>query len=160
MSELYLPSWVAEADRKRRERARQLAVGGGRTFKVRDGQKDIGWVDLGMEFTCIPDSVNPWTPEVLKAIWVFDPTVVPLWIRWKFRRYDTENSDVVVFGRHGIGRHVDNPHHPLIPFNCEMPNMPCQGVTFKRPNLFEYMLIKNDSPDDAARGSRHHSLAT
>jgi hypothetical protein len=97
-----------------------------------------GYCDLGMEFTCVPHPKYPWSPEILKAIWEFDPGIVPIWINWSFQvPYDDATpSRVVTFGRHAVGRYrpVLTNNVPQIP-RCEMPTMPCQGVRFAKPNI-------------------------
>jgi hypothetical protein len=147
---LLIPKWLAAHERQVRGLTDQLQEQGkSGVMSMRTSQREAGWVDDGMEFSCIPDAVNPWDPEVLKAIWTFDPGAIPLWIRWKFRRFDGANTEVQVFGRHGIGRYTANPHADLPCFACTMPSMPCQGVKFEKPNLIELILMKNDSKDDS-----------
>jgi hypothetical protein len=117
---------------------------------IRDSfQTAPGWRDLGMEYTCVPDAQYPWDPKVLRTIWTFDPGVIPMWVRWAFLSpADDGQEEVVIFGRHAIGRHVDNPHSQLEPLHVSMPPMPCQGVRFDRPNLIE--LIAVGAPDKRA----------
>jgi len=134
--------WVREQQLFVEQRKRQLeATAPTITLPVRDSFHTApGYRELGMEFTCIPDSAYPWDPAVLKQIWSFDPTVVPLWLRWVFLSpSDTGNPQVVVFGRHAIGRALKNPHAELVPLPVEMPSMPCQGVTFSKPTLIEFI---------------------
>jgi hypothetical protein len=122
---------------------------GGPVFNQRLAPKDVGWIDEGMEITCIPNAESPWDPDVLKAIWSFDPGVIPLWIRWKFKKFNGTNMEMKVFGRHGIGRYTGSPKTDLPRFACEMPSMPCQGVRFERPNLVELILMKANPVDDS-----------
>jgi len=116
---------------------------------IRDSfQTAPGWRDLGMEYSCIPDATYPWDPQVLRAIWAFDPGAIPLWVRWAFLSPSDGQEKVVIFGRHGIGRRVRNPHSDLHPLLVSMPPMPCQGVRFERPNLIE--LVAVGKPDARA----------
>lgn len=147
---LLVPKWLVEAERRKKELSLQMAPSsGGPVFNQRLAPKDAGWIDEGMEISCVPDAVHPWDPNVLKAIWSFDPGAIPIWIRWKFRRFDREDNSVKIFGRHGIGRYTASPKTDLPRFACEMPSMPCQGVTFAKPNLIELILMKHDSQDDS-----------
>jgi hypothetical protein len=91
-----------------------------------------GYRQIDEVWTCIPDSMYPWDPEVLKSIREFAPDTVPLWRLSVFFAPNTRN--IVVFGRHALGRHIEQPGYDLTPFRCSMPTMPCQGVSFKRPN--------------------------
>lgn len=94
-----------------------------------------GYRELAVEYTCIPDSMYPWNPEVMQAIRVFAPDAVPLWVRWVFRTpQDYEDPHDKVFGRHALGRSVDNLESDLEPLTVTMPSMPCQGLTFPKPN--------------------------
>lgn len=94
-----------------------------------------GWRELGVEYSCIPDAAYPWDPQVMREVWKYAPDAVPLWVRWAFLSpQETGNPKVTVFGRHGLGRHIDDLHSDLDGFRCEMPDMPCQGVRFKKPN--------------------------
>jgi hypothetical protein len=99
-----------------------------------------GWREIGMFFSCVPSELYPWDPDVLKAIWEFDPGVIPIWVRWVFQApaEDSNHFETVVFGRHALGRYVDNPSEGTVTFKpgqVTMPDMPCQGVKFKTPNI-------------------------
>lgn len=140
-----LPSWYSEAVQKfkGKQKAWNDAVPK-LTMPVRDSFHTAGgWRELGVSYSCIPDPVYPWSPEVLKAIWEFDPGVIPLWVRWAFLSPDGE---VVVFGRHAIGRRVRDPHTAIWPMQVEMPSFPCNGVRFERPNLIEMILLGDPDP--------------
>lgn len=94
-----------------------------------------GYRHVKTEYSCIPDSQYPWNPEIIKKIWEFAPDVTPLWVRDIYRGQD--NKDVV-FGRHGLGRYVAN-RVEFIPFRVEMPTMPCQGISFNKPNMIWFI---------------------
>ena len=108
-----------------------------------------GWRDLGMKFSCVPHAVYPWTSDVLRAIWMFDPGIVPIWIEWSFQApYDDATPGrIKTFGRHAVGR-----YKPILTNNvpkiesCDMPAMPCQGVTFKKPNILIRMFEGAPTP--------------
>jgi len=94
-----------------------------------------GYREVAVEYTCIPDSMYPWDSNIMKAIQVFAPDAVPLWVRWVFRTpQDHENPHDVVYGRHALGRVVDRMESDIEPLRVTMPDMPCQGLTFKKPN--------------------------
>lgn len=100
-----------------------------------DFQTAPGWREVAVEYSCIPDSMYPWDPCVMKAIRVLALDAVPMWVRWVFRSpQDTENPHDVVFGRHALGRSIDHQKSELDGFRCEMPTMPCQGLKFSKPN--------------------------
>jgi hypothetical protein len=101
-----------------------------------------------MEYTCIPDAVYPWDASLMKKVLEFSPDAVPLWIHWVFRTpEDQENPHDVVFGRHGLGRAIKPARSDLIPFRCSMPTMPCQGITFEKPNAI-WFIHQGDSPTE------------
>lgn len=94
-----------------------------------------GWREVGQFYSCIPDPVYPWDPEVVRRIQKFVPDVVPMWVHWVFKTPpEASRRETVVFGRHALGRRLWNPGIPLQSFPCTMPQMPCQGLTFERPN--------------------------
>lgn len=70
-----------------------------------------GYVTVATEVTCVPDVMYPFDPAVLRAIHVFDPRVVPLWVRRVYRHHST--GGIVILGRHAIGSHVWNPRNPI-----------------------------------------------
>lgn len=67
-----------------------------------------GYAAVATEISCIPDAVYPFDPDVLRAIHVFDPRVIPLWVRRVYRHSTT--GGILVLGRHAIASHVWNPH--------------------------------------------------
>lgn len=91
-----------------------------------------GYREVDIRYSCIPDAVYPWDSGKVKAIREFLPDVVPMWVQWAFLR--PNSTEVVVFGRHALGRSIVEPGRELLPFRCTMPSMPCQGLTFERPN--------------------------
>jgi hypothetical protein len=122
---------------KRQQAIKRLAASAPTiTAPIRDSFHTApGYRELSVEYSCIPDPLYPWDPAVLKAIWTFDPRVVPLWVRDVYLSpADTGEPEVVVFGRHGIGITIDNPSTQPTPMPCTMPSMPCQGVSFKAPS--------------------------
>lgn len=95
-----------------------------------------GYREMGVYYSCVPDPAYPWDPSIMKRIWEFAPDAVPLWVHWVFM--DSSNN-VVVFGRHALGRAIRGIHSPPHEFQCAMPSMPCQGVKFERPNLIWFI---------------------
>lgn len=94
-----------------------------------------GWREVTVEYTCVPDPMYPWDPGIMKKIWQYAPDAVPMWVHWVFRSPEAdENPHDVVFGRHALGRVIKNVRSEQIPFQCDMPTMPCQGLKFERPN--------------------------
>ena len=90
-----------------------------------------GFREIAVEYTCIPDSMYPWDPFIMKEINVFAPDAVPMWVRWAFRSPEEyENPQTVVYGRHALGRHVEHLASGIDKFPCPMPD----GATFKKPN--------------------------
>jgi hypothetical protein len=107
-----------------------------------------GFREVTVEYTCIPDPMYPWDPKVLQAIWEFAPDTVPMWVHWVFRTPEVEqNPHNVVFGRHALGRVIKPARTGLTPFRCAMPTMPCQGLTFEKPNAI-WFIHQGDSPSD------------
>ena len=105
------------------------------TKRRTDFQTAPGFREIGMEYTCIPDPVYPWDPTIMKQIWEYAPDAVPMWVRWVFRSPEEDtNPHDVVFGRHALGRAIKNARSSQIPFRCDMPTMPVQGLHFEQPN--------------------------
>lgn len=107
-----LPAWYGEAERRwvAKQRALQVRANALLTERpIADSPSTApGWVDMGQEYTLAEDVEHPRDPSVTKAIQVFDPKLVPLWCRWGFLTPVTKQ--LVIFGRHAVGRWVDNPH--------------------------------------------------
>ncbi len=107
-----------------------------------------GWRFLGIEYTAIDDPAYPKDPAVTEALRRIDQgkgVLVPLWARWKFlspRGQGTER--VVVFGRHAIGRYINDPRSWRAPFPCEMP----PNADFQAPNQLDRDLL--GAPDPTA----------
>jgi hypothetical protein len=114
--------------------------------KIRtDFHTAAGWRRVRVEYTCIPDPTYPWDPRIMRAILRFAPDAVPLWVRSVFRSpQDEENPHDVVYGRHALGRHIEHLSAELIDFNCTMPTMPCQGLTFEKPNRIWFIHQEGD----------------
>lgn len=107
-----------------------------------------GYRFIGMFYTCVPDPVYPWDPKLMKLIREFAPDAVPLWVHWVFRTpRDIEDERDVIFGRHALGRVIKPARTGLTPFRCDMPTMPCQGLTFEKPNAI-WFIHQGDSPRD------------
>jgi len=94
-----------------------------------------GYREIGMFYSCVPDPAYPWDSKVMREIWKYAPDAIPMWVHWVFLSpQETGNPEVVVFGRHALGRRIENQRGYLEPFRCHMPTMPCQGLHFERPN--------------------------
>lgn len=107
-----------------------------------------GWREVDVAYSCVPDSAYPWDPQIMKAIQEFAPDAVPMWVHWVFLSpHETGNPQVVVFGRHALGRRVQNMTSELEPFRCAMPTMPCQGLTFERPNRIWFIHEGSTNPE-------------
>lgn len=107
-----------------------------------------GYREVAVEYTCVPDPVYPWDPKLVREIWKFAPDTVPMWVHWVFRTpEEKENPHNVVFGRHALGRVIKPARTDLMPFQCGMPTMPCQGLTFEKPNAI-WFIHQGDSPSD------------
>lgn len=115
-----VPSWVHQAEARRRARVASLQAAADAakiSVPVRDSFHTApGYREIGMEFTT-GEGESFRDPAVTKAIRVFDPTMIPVWVRWAFLSpSDTGEPKLVVFGRHGIARYVEDPHGELPPF--------------------------------------------
>ena len=102
-----------------------------------------GWRVLGVHYTCSPNPVYPWDPAVIRGIWEFEPTWVPLWVTHEV--IGDGMSSPVLFGNHAIGRVVDDPVMGTNYFaeagcSVTMPTMPCQGISFKCPSHLELLI--------------------
>lgn len=104
-----------------------------------------GYRMIDEAWTCVPDAMYPWDPTALKLIQQFAPDTVPLWRLSVFLEPNT--TKMVVFGRHALGRYIDRPEYELTPFRVHMPTMPCQGITFPRPNKVWFVHEGNRNPD-------------
>jgi hypothetical protein len=99
-----------------------------------------GWLYQGIEITCIPDQTYPWDPKVVKAIQKIAPDIVPIWVRYIYKEpTDWGTNRLHVIGRHGLACVNKTPGVDPNPFQCRMPQIPCQGVYFERPNQIEYI---------------------
>jgi hypothetical protein len=105
-----------------------------------------GYRYIGMFYTCIPDPAYPWDPRMVRLIQEFAPDTVPLWVHWVMRSpRDKVGEKDVVYGRHALGRVIKPARTDLFPFRCAMPTMPCQGMTFEKPNAI-WFIHQGDSP--------------
>lgn len=104
------------------------------SFHTAPGFRELGWL-----CQVIPDATYPWDPDVVRRIQEFVPDVVPLWVQWVFLSpSDTGNPEVVVFGRHALGRSLRNQRGWLPEFKVSMPST-WPGLKFGRPNLFWFL---------------------
>lgn len=103
------------------------------SFHKAPGYREIGWL-----CQVIPDAMYPWDPDAVRRIREFVPDVVPLWVQWIFLSpADTGAPKVTVFGRHALGRSVEQRGW-LPPFKVAMPSS-WPGLRFRRPNLFWFL---------------------
>jgi hypothetical protein len=98
--------------------------------------KAVGYREVGVFYTCIPDPAYPWDPAIMRQILEFAPDAIPMWVRWVFLD-DTDHT--VIYGRHALGRHIRGLRNPPHEFECSMPSMPCQGLEFKQPNIIWFI---------------------
>lgn len=140
-----LPAWYLKAREKHQARLRAMeAAAYAPTITIPD--RAPGWHEVGMEYSCIPDPQYPWDPQVFKAIQALRPDLTPLWVRWIFLTPPEDgHQETVVFGRHGLGR-VDGGVQYSAPLEVTMPNMPCQGMKFERPNRVWKIFEGADDP--------------
>lgn len=122
------------------------------SYEVADSPASAkGWREMEVVYSCVPDPAYPWDPTVMRAIREFAPDAVPMWVQWVFLSPgDTGNPETVVFGRHALGRAIRNLTSELEPFRCAMPSMPCQGLTFERPNRIWFVHEGGPSPQSPA----------
>ncbi len=106
-----------------------------------------GWLEIGQFYSCIPDAAYPWDPVVMKAIWEFAPDAIPMWVQWVFHTPPEDSeSEIVIYGRHALGRKIWHPQSEVLPFPCAMPTMPCLGLTFEKPNKIWFVHTGGDNP--------------
>lgn len=100
-----------------------------------------GWRFIKEEVSCIPDSLYPWDPKVVKAIREISPDLVPIWIRRVFHTpYTDSRQETVVFGRHGIGQIVRKSYH--VPISVSMPS----GSNLPKPNAVYWYPVGDNDP--------------
>lgn len=142
--------WVAEAAKREKQFFRRLnhAMPSYQVPVADSPYTCPGWLWIGTFFSCVPDSMYPWDPAVLRAIREFEPTVVPLTVRFVYRQADYGNlQEPVVFVRHGIGRYERSVVAPLMPFSCDMPSTPIPGCRhLPRPNILEVIWEDKKEP--------------
>ena len=99
-----------------------------------------GYREIGMFYSCVPDPAYPWDPKVVREIWKVAPDAIPMWTHWVFLSpQETGNPKIEIFGRHTLGRRIENQRSPLEPFRVLMPTFPCQGLTFEKPNAIWFI---------------------
>ncbi len=109
--------------------------------------KAPGWIFKGIEISCVPSETYPWDPKVVRAIQKVAPDIVPIWVKYIYEEpNDWGNPQTHVIGRHGLGAVNKSPHSERNPFPCRMPDMPCQGVYFERPNQVEWIFKGIEDP--------------
>jgi hypothetical protein len=114
--------------------------------------RERGWRHITTLYSCVPDSIYPYDPEVLRAMQEIVPGVAPLWIRTVMLTPPEANGyrEIKVFGRHGLG--VLDPNCPEdVRINVDvMPYRFPHGVRFPRPNrvkwIFQYKPVYDDLP--------------
>lgn len=126
-----LPSWIYEQQR-RVQVLKEKAIAPVHRPMADSPLNAPGWKELGITYTCIPDSVYPWDPKILKRIQEFDPDVRPLWVRHSFLSPD--NTEIAVIGRHGIGRYKPTTIKDVVTLEVEgaPPGM-------EKPNIIEFV---------------------
>lgn len=113
--------------------------------------KSRGWLEVGQFYSCIPDSAYPWDPVVMREILRYVPDAVPMWVQWVFETpLEDSRSEHMVFGRHALGRKIWLPRAQHEGFRVLMPTMPCQGLTFEKPNLLWFIHMGADNPKSSA----------
>jgi hypothetical protein len=143
-----LPTWIINQQRrvetlKRQAQAEAMTV----NIPLRDSPHTArGWREIDIEYSCVPDAANPWDPRVVRAIWAFFPNIVPMWVRWIF--LGPNATEPTVFGRHALGLVIKDKAREFVSFKCDMPPMPCQGLTFERPTAIKKILM-GEPPSDA-----------
>lgn len=128
------PGWFRAAADKWAEKQARLKAAAASAPLIFD-QPDKGWLDLGVEYSCIPDSMYPWKADLVKDIWKVAPSFRPAWARQVLKH--SVSGEIKVVGCHVIATKVPDPHNQLYPFPVEMPTMPCNGLTFDAPNVIE-----------------------
>jgi hypothetical protein len=128
--------WEDAADNAVRRRAEMQRYGDGSTVEIDIGAQTHPVLRKTI-YSCVPDAIRPWDPNVLKAIQEIDPDFRPLWIKFV---YEHPDGRIQIVGRHGVARRVSPSEvksskipQKLLLRNVEMPQMPCQGVVFDDP---------------------------
>ena len=99
-----------------------------------------GYRTIYSEYSCIPDVAHPWDPAIMQAIWRFAPNFVPMWEKRALLPQGSQSdADVIVVGRHALGRVLRTQRSWLPGLRVKMPTMPCMGLTFDRPNELAFV---------------------
>lgn len=107
----------------------------------------LGKGDVIREIHCyistVPSESYPYDPAILRAIWVIEPEVVPVWIR---RVYRTPAGSDIVMGYHGLYRYrsIPDTQRPVVP-ELHRIGVASVGCRFPRPNI-EWLLLEGDPP--------------
>lgn len=83
----------------------------GTELQFEQRERPPGWLEEGFYYQTFPDSQYPYNPAIVKACREIDPTLIPLWVKWVFKRPmdDSRGWEYKVFGRHGLAKYVPNP---------------------------------------------------
>lgn len=139
------PKWMEQADQRLAAWGTAMQQQAG-SVSVPLRSRAPGYRFLGIEVSCIPDSVYPWNPTVVKMIQGVAPDIVPIWTKWVFDEpVEFENPQRVVYGRHGLARVINNLHSERHIYYCPMPSYNYGGVKLQKPAKIE--LIPQGSPD-------------
>lgn len=119
---MQIPNWWYEAERKRQKRL-HAALGAARQpiqVPLRDSPHTApGWREVGMFFTMVyPPGMEP-EADAVAAVRRAHPDMIPLWVNWVFRSPADEGDEEQCFGRHAIGRHVQDQQGALEPLKIE-----------------------------------------
>lgn len=117
-------------------------------FSLPSGIHDApGWrvVPEPPHFSCIEPAGGPFVDkDVLRAIRVFKPDVVPVWVtkRW----LPPGSMRPINESRIALGWRESDPKRKRFPFKCDMPT----GADFPRPNVVTMPLdvLRRDGPSD------------
>lgn len=128
------PAWVEQARLKRaRNIQRDQDLSPRLSWNVADSFHTApGYRQLGVEYSCILDSLYPPEREVMQAVKRIAPDLEYMWVRWiLLSPSNTGNPKVEVYGRHALGRIVSDPHNtlPFLPVT-----LPHGMSTRRRPN--------------------------
>lgn len=138
--------WRARAASLTRQRLRRMQDSAP-TLEWDD--KERGWSSIATLYSCIPDSIYPYDPQVLRAMQEIIPGVAPLWIRTVMLTPPEANGyrEIEIFGRHGLGAYDPScPEEARI--SASMPYRFPEGVSFPRPNRVLWILQYKPEYDD------------
>lgn len=146
-----IPQWLQEVQKRHQSKVGALSNfyknGGGPRVTARDSFHTApGFRTVGLEFTCVPQAGTPWDPEVIKKLWELDKRYTPLWVRYILKvPADWGTNETILIGRHALGLRVNSPNNDLPDFPCQMPQMPCNGITLEKPNVV-HTILQGEAP--------------